>query len=142
MSVPSDCVFCKIVAGKLPSQRVYEDAHTLAFLDIRPVATGHTLVIPKKHYDDLLATPPAELQYVVESARLLARGILLATGSEGFNLGVNNGTIAGQVVFHFHVHIIPRFPSDNLRPWGSRSDGADGRVAENIRQALKGVSGS
>lgn len=107
-----DCIFCRIVAGKLPSSRVYEDDSTLAFLDINPVEKGHTLVIPKAHHDPLTAVPPELLQKVILSVQKVARGVFAATNADGMNINQANGKSAGQVIPHVHFHLIPRFDRD------------------------------
>lgn len=112
-----DCVFCKIVVGEMPSEKVYEDEHTVAFLDISPVSKGHVLVIPKQHYKDFLDTPGEILEYTIKTIKKIAPKLMIAVEADGFNIGMNNGEASGQVVKHLHFHIIPRFHSDNLRMW-------------------------
>lgn len=107
-----DCVFCKIVAGSIPAQKVYEDAQLLAFMDIGPVRPGHTLLIPKVHHErftDLSADLAAELGRLLPR---LARAVVEAAGADGFNLFQTNGACSGQVVPHVHIHIIPRHNGD------------------------------
>ena len=123
----TDCIFCQIVNGGLPSYKVYEDENVLAFLDIHPVTKGHTLVIPKKHHVDFTSTPPDELADVMAIAQELAPGVAEAVGVSSYNISVNNGAAAGQAVFHFHVHIIPRREEDNLSKW-PRGDYSDGEA--------------
>lgn len=113
----SDCIFCKIVAEEIPSYKVYEDEYVLAFLDIHPTNPGHTLVIPKAHHKDFLDTP-AELQAkMIQVIGKIAPAIMKAVGAEAFNLGVNNGAVAGQIIFHTHFHIMPRFTADGHKLW-------------------------
>lgn len=133
-----DCIFCKIVAGEIPSHKVYEDDEALAFLDINPVNPGHTLVIPKIHYPDLLNTPAPALAALMAAIRQIAPGILKAVGAEGFNLGVNNGRAAGQIIFHTHFHIMPRFSSDGHKLWhGQEMTGEKlGEIVERIRDNI------
>jgi histidine triad (HIT) family protein len=107
-------IFARIVAGQIPCQRVFENEHILAFLDVNPLAEGHTLVLPKRsvaRFEDLTADEAAELGRHLPT---LARKIVAATGAEGFNLLTNSGRIAGQEVQHVHVHIIPRRAGDGL----------------------------
>lgn len=112
-----DCIFCKIVAGELPSHRVYEDAETLAFLDINPVNPGHTLVIPKAHKVDLFDTEDSDWRALSSSVRIVAHKIEEALRPDGINIAMNNRAPAGQVVFHAHVHVIPRHEGDGYTPW-------------------------
>ena len=131
----NDCIFCKIIANEIPSHKVYEDDEALAFLDINPVNLGHTLVIPKEHHKDLSNTPTELAQKLIAVVQKITPAILGAVGSEGFNLGVNNGASAGQVVFHTHLHIMPRFSSDNHRLWQGKDMSQDElkAVAEKIK---------
>ncbi|MBI2607511.1 MAG: HIT family protein [Candidatus Doudnabacteria bacterium] len=133
-----DCIFCKIVEGSIPSNKVYEDDQVLAFLDIRPVSKGHTLVIPKKHSQDLLDTDDETLQHLLLAAKKVSRAVVKATGAQGFNLGVNNGKDSGQEVMHLHFHIIPRYVNDGLSPWPHRESDptALSELAKNIKQAF------
>jgi len=106
------CLFCGIVAGKVPSKKVYEDGHSLAFLDINPRNPGHTLVIPKKHYTTLLDMPEKDAGVLFESVRKVSGMVKSATSSHGLSIVQSNGQAAGQVVQHVHFHVIPRFPND------------------------------
>ncbi len=112
-----DCIFCKIVNGDLPSSKIYEDKRYLAFLDINPINKGHVLVIPKDHYDTLLNTPVDLAKDLLALIKTLAPAVMEASGASGFNLVVNNGKVAGQLVDHVHFHIIPRLKNDNLHAW-------------------------
>lgn len=112
-----DCIFCKIANKEIPAEIFYEDEHTIAFIDIRPVSKGHSLVIPKKHFIDLLATDTDVLAAMMETVKKVGQGVMAATGATGFNLGVNTKAAAGQVVFHTHFHIIPRYAHDGLKMW-------------------------
>jgi histidine triad (HIT) family protein len=111
-------VFSRIVRGELPAAKVYEDDLTLAFLDINPASSGHTLVICKEEYPDLLETPAHLIVAVAKTAQRVTKAIQAALQPGGFNIVQNNGAAAGQVVFHYHVHIIPRWEDDRaLRHW-------------------------
>lgn len=112
-----ECIFCKIIAGKIPCAKVYEDDRILAFLDINPIARGHTLVVPKGHYPTLLELPASEGEALLNAMRLVARAVYEETGAGGFNCIQNNFGPAGQMVFHSHWHIIPRFDNDGLPDW-------------------------
>jgi histidine triad (HIT) family protein len=105
-------IFSQIVNGEVPAAKVYEDDLTLAFLDIRPAARGHTLVICKDEYPSLLDVPPDVLSAVANTTQRVARAIKDALHPDGFNVVQNDGPAAGQVVFHYHVHIIPRWEGD------------------------------
>ena len=118
-----DCIFCKIVAGEIPAYKVYEDDDVLAFLDITPVNPGHTLVIPKRHYDNLLNLPEPEAHKLIGAVKKIAPAILAGTGAEGFNLELNNGSVSGQLVNHVHWHIVPRYEGDGRELWRGRSYG-------------------
>ena len=107
-----DCIFCKIVADKLPAVRVYEDPDTLAFMDIGPIVKGHTLVIPKPHYDPITGTPVEILQQVIAVVQRIVRAQIDGLGAEGINVTQANGALAGQVIPHIHFHVIPRFKKD------------------------------
>lgn len=99
-------IFTRIVNGEIPSAKVYEDDHTFAFMDIHPASRGHTLVICKEEYPDLLTTPAELVAAVAITTRRVAQAIVAALQPDGFNIVQNNGAAAGQVVFHYHVHII------------------------------------
>ena len=134
----SDCIFCKIVRGEISSLKVYEDDNVLAFLDHTPVKAGHTLVIPKKHFATFLDVPVDILSQVVEVIKKITPAILEGVVAEGFNLNLNNGAVAGQVVFHAHWHIIPRNSGDNLKLWQSRDYkiGEAEVVLKNIKKSI------
>ncbi len=108
----SSCTFCRVVNGELPSQKIYEDGSALAFLDINPIRKGHTLIVPKKHHKDFLDIPAEELAYLSKLVQILASSILKATGANAFNIIGNNGASAGQIIFHTHLHLIPRKAGD------------------------------
>ncbi|MBK4775112.1 HIT family protein [Streptococcus rubneri] len=109
----SDCIFCKIVAGDIPASKVYEDEHFLAFLDISQVTAGHTLVIPKKHARNLLEMTPNETGELFEVVSQVAKNVGNATQPKGMNVISNMEEIAGQSVFHTHVHILPRYSQED-----------------------------
>lgn len=113
----SDCLFCKIIAGEIPSVKVYEDEYVLAFLDINPVKAGHTLVVPKNHAPDIAESTNEDLSRVMAAVRMLAPKIKDVVGADGYNVTTNVGAAAGQSVFHTHLHIIPRYQNDDLLMW-------------------------
>ena len=131
-----DCIFCNIVSGEIPSHKVYEDSDVLAFLDRSPVNPGHTLVIPKVHHKDLLDMPPELGAKVMNAIQKIAPAVLKGVGADSFNLGVNNGSTAGQIVFHTHFHIMPRFRDDGKELWhGKNADQHElAKIAEDIRK--------
>ena len=131
-----DCLFCGIVAGDVPGQIVDSDEHTVAFMDINPATRGHALVVPRRHSADLMDVSDEDLTYTMLAARRLARRIREALKPDGFNLLNSCGSAAWQTVFHFHVHVIPRYVDDPLRlPWVPGPGDADeiAAVAEQLR---------
>ena len=134
-----DCIFCKIVAGDIPSERVYEDEACIAFLDIHPIAPGHTLLIPRAHCADLLDAPAETLAALMAAAPTVARAVMAATDGQGFNFFQFNGACSGQEVFHLHVHIIPRRPGDGvIYQWrqGTYGEGEMAALGAAVRDAL------
>lgn len=113
-----DCIFCKIVAGDLPATIVDEDARTIAFMDINPATRGHALVIPRAHARDLHEIPVEDLDAVALAAQRLAARMRARLGADGINLINSCGSVAWQSVFHFHMHVVPRYADDPLElPW-------------------------
>jgi histidine triad (HIT) family protein len=113
-----DCLFCKIVAGELPSTIVGEDERTVAFMDINPATRGHVLVIPRAHSEDLLGIEPDDLRAVAVASQRQATRAKERLRADGVNLVNSCGAVAWQTVFHFHMHVIPRYADDPLRlPW-------------------------
>lgn len=108
------CVFCKIIQGDIPSVKVYEDDDVLAILDISQATKGHTLVLPKKHYENILDIPTPEYLKVMEKTKELASKITSRLSAKGCNILNNCNEIAGQTVMHFHVHIIPRYEENEI----------------------------
>ena len=135
-----ECIFCGIVAGRVPSTNVYEDDHVVAFLDIGPIVKGHTLVIPRDHYESIMELPTDSLQAVVSVVQTVAKAQIRGLGCDGVNVTQANGACAGQVVPHIHFHVIPRYESDghswNWRhlQYGDSSEMA--ALAEKIRDGL------
>ncbi|MFL5852290.1 MAG: HIT family protein [Solirubrobacteraceae bacterium] len=113
-----DCIFCAIAAGEAPATTVAEDERTVAFMDISPATDGHLLVIPRAHYEDVLVIDDGDLDATMHTARAMARRVKDRLGADGVNLLNSCGRAAWQTVFHFHVHVIPRYAGDPLRlPW-------------------------
>lgn len=137
MSETSDCLFCRIVAGELPARIVDEDELTISFMDISPATRGHALVIPKRHSDDLFDIGEEDLAACTAAARRLALRARDRLDADGVNLLNSCRPAAWQTVFHFHVHVIPRYEGDPLRlPWDP-SPGSD----EEIEAAAKALRG-
>lgn len=113
--IDPDCIFCKIVAGTLPSIKVYEDETTLAFMDINPIVRGHTLIIPKGHYETVLDMTPDAMADTARTTRLVALAVQETLQPAGLNIFQANKAAGGQTVPHFHFHVLPREPGDGLQ---------------------------
>ena len=140
MNEHSDCIFCKIISGEIPSFKVYEDEHTLAFMDINPANDGHCLVIPKEHARDLFAISEHAVAAVVQSARRVACAVQETLEPDGLNLVQCNGPATGQSVYHFHMHVLPRRAADELKMnWGINAGDmqAIGDLAKRIAQKIE-----
>ncbi len=132
----SDCLFCKIIAGDIPSAKVFENDDLVAFLDIGPVNKGHTLVVPKAHYETLSELPPDLMARVGEALPKLAAAVVAAAQADGLNLHQSNGACAGQVIPHVHFHLIPRFDNDGrLNHWPQGK--YEGDEMERMQAAIK-----
>lgn len=107
------CIFCKIVNNEIPSYKIYEDDHVLAFLDLSQVTKGHTLVIPKKHYSNYLECDKEDLCRVNEVAQKIGNDLMKKLNCSGMNILSNINEVAGQSVFHFHMHVIPRYSEND-----------------------------
>ncbi len=134
-----ECIFCRIAAGQAPAAKIVETPRVLAFLDIAPVHYGHTLVIPKDHHENLLDLPDDLWLEMGQVSRRVAKALGQVFFARGFNVMMNNFDAAGQVVFHAHLHVIPRFLSDGLHlfPQGSYPPGDLERVRQQLRSALE-----
>lgn len=131
-----DCIFCRIISGEIPGQIVDEDERTVAFMDINPATRGHALVVPRRHARDLLEIEPPELEATVLAAQRLAAKMPERLGADGVNLLNACGRAAWQTVFHFHIHVIPRYRGDPLRlPW-TPHEGDSEEIAQ-AAQALR-----
>lgn len=133
-----NCLFCKIIAGEIPCHKIYEDEKILAFLDIKPLNPGHTIIVPKKHADHLLETDDEGAAALMKAAKKIAPVIMQSVGAPGCNFHCNVGHAAGQVVFHTHFHVIPRYTNDGFEPWIRKDNASDGLadVACRIRNLL------
>jgi len=111
------CIFCQIVSGEIPSYKVYEDEKILAFLDIKPLSLGHTLVITKKHYQNIEEINEEDLSALILAVKKIGHLLKTKLGVEGYNVSTNNDPVAGQEIPHIHFHIIPRSENDGHKPW-------------------------
>ena len=138
-----DCIFCRIAAGEMPAVRVLETPEVLAFLDIAPVNYGHTLVIPKAHHQNLLELPDALWTAMGQVCRRVAQALQATLFAQGFNIGMNNFEAAGQVVFHAHLHVIPRYYTDGHQLFSQESykPGDLEKTGEQLRRALEKMGG-
>lgn len=141
------CIFCDLIAGAAEVSACYEDAIAIAFLDIQPVNPGHTLVVPREHYESLADIPHDVATHLFEVAMRLTGTISDVTGAEGMNMVVNSGAAAGQDVFHYHVHLIPRRAGDGFDiplPWAGsempdrqRLDATAARIIAALRDPMR-----
>ena len=131
----SDCIFCKIANGEIPSATLYEDEDFRVILDLGPASKGHALILPKAHYADIYELPEEVAAKVFVLASKMAKKMTEALGCDGFNIVQNNKEVAGQTVFHFHMHLIPRYENDRQRiAWIPTSPSAE-ELAE-IKETL------
>ncbi len=136
----ADCVFCKIIQNEIPAIKIYEDETTLAFLDIRPVNKGHVLVIPKDHFENVYTTPAELWCRVMLTVQKVAIAVKNAVSADGLNIIMNNESAAGQIVFHTHVHIVPRENEDGFMHWPGKaydSENEAKELGEKMVEALK-----
>lgn len=134
-----DCVFCKIVEGKIPAAKIYEDDKVISFLDIMPANKGHCLIVPKNHAQTLIEMNDDDLAATIKAIKKVARALSLSFGNGSFNILMNNGKDAGQVVNHAHIHVIPRFQKDRLRlKWSHLKYGENevNEFADNIKKFI------
>ncbi len=135
----TDCIFCKIIDGWLPSAKILESKEVLAFLDINPVAQGHVLVVPKEHSKNLLEVSEKPMKELLKAIQAIGKAQMDAFGAQGFNVLQSNNPAAGQVVFHTHFHVVPRKDGDGLRlGWPARQGAKDFESAQkSLKKHLK-----
>lgn len=136
----SDCVFCKIAAGQIPSLQIFEDGTCLAFLDIGPLTDGHLLLIPRNHYEQITDMPEADVAALAGHLPRLVKAVVRATGAAGCNVLQNNGKVSGQFVPHVHFHLIPRREGDGLGyRWnaGKYAEGKGQQMQKSLQDALR-----
>jgi histidine triad (HIT) family protein len=141
MAAEAECIFCKIIEGKIPSFRIYEDDGTVAFMDINPANPGHALVVPREHARDLYASSEEALAAAVITAKKVATAVQMIVKPDGLNVVQCNGPGAKQSVFHLHVHVVPRREGDELKMnWGLKPGNMDEikALAEKIKASLAG----
>ena len=143
MEHQEDCIFCKIISGDIPGAKVYEDKHVLAFLDISQVTEGHTLVIPKKHQENIYELDEENTSAVFQTVPKIARAIRDTFNPTGLNMLNNNGTFAGQSVHHFHVHLIPRYDNTDgfAAVWNTHADDYSPERLQELAQAIESQLG-
>ena len=132
----NNCIFCKIVQKKAPASIVYEDKQTMAFMSIQPITLGHTLVIPKNHYENIYEICEEEIGYLYKIVKKITHSIKESFGTDGVRIIQNNGSIAGQVIFHMHVHIIPMKTENKWRHPKNRDPKMLDQDAERIKQSI------
>ena len=136
-----DCIFCKIANGEIPSKALYEDDSFRVILDLGPATKGHALILPKDHADNLYELPDETAAEAMKLAKKIAKTMREKLGCDGVNLVQNNGEAAGQTVFHFHMHLIPRYEGDNagIAAWkqGTLEDAVKEQIIESVTAELK-----
>lgn len=134
------CLFCEIVNENVPADKVYENEYVCAFLDINPVNKGHVLLVPKEHYRNLHELPDSLVEKLAVKTKALASAIRQTVSADGINIGMNNGEAAGQVIFHAHIHIMPRFENDGHEHWSSNYTYQEGEAKETAQELSKELS--
>lgn len=133
-----DCIFCKIIAGEIPSNTIYEDDDFKVIMDIAPASKGHALILPKDHFDNIYDIDPEVLAKAVKLAQKVIKHATNILGCEGYNLLQNNGEVAGQTVFHFHMHLIPRYENmDNETLLKCTPQEVSGEEVKKIADAIR-----
>ena len=130
-----DCIFCKIIKKEIPSKVIYEDSHAMAFLDAEPLNIGHTLVVPKRHFQTIDEMPPKELEKISKAITKVSKGIMKV--SDGMNILQNNNKIAGQLVPHVHFHLVPRYNGDGHIPEWKRDHSISEKQSDEFLKRIK-----
>ncbi len=133
-----NCIFCKIANGDIPSKTIYEDEEFRVILDLGPATKGHALILPKDHFADLYEIPETKAANAMKLAKKLAKGMTEKLGANGFNIVQNNGEVAGQTVFHFHMHLIPRYDGDDQKI-GWKPGKPSQEELESLKELLAGL---
>lgn len=133
----NNCIFCKIVEKKAPASIVYEDEKTLAFMSIQPINVGHTLVIPKKHYENIYEISEKEISYLFTIVKKISHAVNISCEANGLRIIQNNGKAAGQVIFHLHIHLIPMYGDSQWKHPKNRDIKMLNQDAKRIKQAIK-----
>ena len=133
----TNCLFCKMVTGEIPVEKVWEDESFMAIVDIKPINLGHLLLIPKTHSNNLLDMPEEALTKVGHHLQNLAKAVKDATQADGINIGMNNEAAAGQLIMHAHFHIIPRFKGDGFEHWHGKEVAVED--LKDIRQKISSL---
>ena len=131
-----DCIFFSIISGEIPSTTIYENSKFKVIMDIAPANKGHVLILPKEHYDNIYDIDTATAGELFELAAMTARALKSVLDCDGMNILQNNGTVAGQTVFHFHMHIIPRYEGDTVNIGWKELSYEDGEM-EQLREAIR-----
>ena len=131
-----DCIFCRIISGEIPSTTIYENSKFKVIMDIAPANKGHVLILPKEHYDNIYDIDTATAGELFELAVMTARALKSVLDCDGMNILQNNGTVAGQTVFHFHMHIIPRYEGDTVNIGWKELSYEDGEM-DQLREAIR-----
>ena len=137
-----DCIFCKIIEKKIPAEILFENEQVISILDINPIHLGHALILPKVHCKNFLDLPASTYQSILSASHIVTKALVQSLNLDGFNIFSNNGQIAGQSIFHFHLHITPRYPDDNIRfvlKLKQYSDGELNRYGTLIRNQISSL---
>lgn len=135
----AECIFCKIVKREIPASIIYEDEDVISFLDIFPVNIGHSLVIPKKHFENMFETPEDVLGKMMIASKKIAKATKEQLRTNGTNIVINNEKAGGQLVFHVHLHIIPRFDGDGFEHWHGKRPYQEGEKEEVVKKIIQAL---
>lgn len=137
-NVDNDCIFCKIIAGDIPSKTVYEDSNYKAILDVSPASEGHVIILPKNHAANIFELSDEDARRIMPVAKKIAAAQVKVFGCDGVNILQNNGEAAGQTVFHLHVHVIPRYKNDTVNiKWKQNPDMELDMIYDKLRNELQ-----